>query len=128
MTHEELKNEFYLALRNRFSHTTRPYEDIAGWALNDFIAEHIANKLRQYGVMQAEVSEMCGSDCCPDDGACEHCQNPIKKSAEGAAVGKERGAQSQCDGIKHSPFSIKGLDGIIRCADCGTQLYPRGTP
>lgn len=53
---------------------------------------------------------------------------PASEGAEGAAVGKERGAQSQCDGIKHSPFSIKGLDGIIRCADCGTQLYPRGTP
>lgn len=65
MTHEELKNEFYLALRNRFSHTTRPYEDIAGWALNDFIAEYIANKLRQYGIMQAE-----GSDVSEGAGGC----------------------------------------------------------
>ena len=22
--------------------------------------------------------EMCGSDCCPDDGQCENCQNPIR--------------------------------------------------
>lgn len=30
--------------------------------------------------------EMCGSDCCPDNGRCEHCQNPItdvRKSSEG---------------------------------------------
>ena len=30
--------------------------------------------------------EMCGSDCCLDDGRCEHCQKPItdvRKSSEG---------------------------------------------
>lgn len=23
------------------------------------------------------MNEMCGSDCCPDDGRCEHCLNPV---------------------------------------------------
>jgi hypothetical protein len=30
---------------------------------------------------QEPVKEMCGSDTCPDDGACEHCQNPVKQPA-----------------------------------------------
>lgn len=43
----------------------------------------------KHSVMQAEgADEMCSSDCCPNDGACEHCQNPIRKSAEGTAVGQ----------------------------------------
>jgi hypothetical protein len=38
------------------------------------------------GTVAAGWLEMCGSDCCPDDGRCEHCQNPItdeRKSSEG---------------------------------------------
>ena len=27
-----------------------------------------------------ETVEMCGSDCCPDDGRCEHCKEPVLKS------------------------------------------------
>jgi hypothetical protein len=51
--------------------------------VNECINEALNEQLDIPVVMQAEGSEMCGSDCCPNDGACEHCQNPIRKSAEG---------------------------------------------
>ena len=36
--------------------------------------------------VEVRMVELCGSDCCPDDGRCEHCQNPItdeRKSSDG---------------------------------------------
>ena len=45
MTKDELKQDFYFELRDRFRHTTDPYQDVAVWALNEFIAEYLANKL-----------------------------------------------------------------------------------
>ena len=40
-TAKEIEKEFYLALREKFSCTTDPYEDIAGFALTEFIASYI---------------------------------------------------------------------------------------
>jgi len=42
MTKEELKNDIYYELRDRFKHTTDPYRDIATFALNDFFADYVA--------------------------------------------------------------------------------------
>lgn len=30
------------------------------------------------GSQTSAQGEMCGSDCCPDDGQCENCMNPIR--------------------------------------------------
>jgi len=45
MTKEELKKDIYYELRDRFKHTTDPYRDIATFALNEFFADYVANKL-----------------------------------------------------------------------------------
>lgn len=53
-------------------------EEIARW-IEGYCEQSNSHK---HSVMQAEGSEeMCGSDCCPNDGACEHCKSPIKQSA-----------------------------------------------
>ena len=67
MNKEDIKKEYVLALREKFSHTSRPYEDIAGWALNDFITDYIVKKLSLYGVVKQ--SELL----------CECCGKPFKK-------------------------------------------------
>ena len=63
MNTEEIKKEYVLALRERFKHTTRPYEDIAGWAINDFIAEYIVKKLALYDVVVANRT-LCEHNNC----------------------------------------------------------------
>lgn len=114
MTHEELKNEFCLALRNRFNHTTQPYEDIAGWALNDFIAEHIANKLRQYGVMQGcQCKDRIGETkvwCCNQCGLpCENGWIPTHYTVGSRTVGKAGEDASVRDGKVRGGFVTKTI-------------------
>ena len=47
MKQDEIKTDsqqgdaFYKALRENFSHTTDPFQDLAGYALNDFIGKYI---------------------------------------------------------------------------------------
>ena len=45
MNKEELAHDIYYELRCRFQHTTDPYRDATSWALNEFFAEYVANKL-----------------------------------------------------------------------------------
>lgn len=40
----ELKNNFYFSLRERFPHAIDPFNEIATWALTDFIFEYIQNR------------------------------------------------------------------------------------
>jgi hypothetical protein len=45
--------------------------------------------------------------------------------SEGAAVGNSAAGKGVCGGSKHAPFSIKGLDGVLRCAECGEPYHVR---
>ena len=51
MKQDEIKTDsqqgdaFYKALRENFTHTTDPYQDLAGYALNDFIGKYINHLL-----------------------------------------------------------------------------------
>ncbi len=91
----EAKN--YLSQQGYGSHANYTTKRVAVLLAN--YAQEKVKKLQQHVVMQAEGSdgakgaavassavgsqtsalvEMCGSDCCPDDGKCENCQNPIR--------------------------------------------------
>lgn len=91
--------------------------------LDEFLEAHTEQNSHKQVVMQAEGSdEMCGSDCCPNDGACEHCQNPIRKSAEGAAVGNSavgKGVRcGKCEALGHlAPCDECYLNGKIDSGD-----------
>ena len=58
MTKDELKKDFYFELRDRFRHTTDPYQDVTGWALTDFIAEYLANKLAICSVSNRTLEDL----------------------------------------------------------------------
>lgn len=84
--------------------------------------KELTEQSQLHAIMQAEGSdEMCGSDCCPNDGACEHCQNPIRKGAEGAAVASEGQGKAVCaDGC--NPDDITMRYGIKQCIACGKPI------
>ena len=58
MTQEELKRDFYYELRDKFYHKSNPYEDIAEFALNEFVAEFVANKLAICNVSNRTLDEI----------------------------------------------------------------------
>jgi hypothetical protein len=70
MTKDELKKDIYYELRDRFKHTTDPYRDIATFALNEFFADYVANKLsihdvsnrREQLIAFADAINVCDGD------------------------------------------------------------------
>lgn len=58
MTKDELKKDIYYELRDRFKHTTDPYRDIATFALNEFFADYVANKLSIHNVSNRTLEDI----------------------------------------------------------------------
>lgn len=82
---DEIYKTGKIPTRNIPARPNEDYDLLVGELILRF--KELTEQSQLHAIMQAEGSdEMCGSDCCPNDGACEHCQNPIRKGAEGAAM------------------------------------------